>query len=66
MITYVCGGTIGNKIQLSINTFIGRNTRLHQKSQPQRFQLENNLRDNIPKVVFKYHEFRESLLDQDQ
>ena len=66
MITYVCGGVIRNKIQLSINTFTGWITRLHKKSPPQRFQLEDNIRDNIPEVVFKYHEFREPLLDQDQ
>ena len=66
MITYVCSGVIRNKIQLSIHTFIGWISRLHKKSQPQRFQLENNIRDNIPEVAFKYHEFREPLLDQDQ
>ena len=66
MIIYVCSGVIRNKIQSSINTFTGWITRLHKKSQPHRFQLENNLRDNIPEVVFKYHEFREPLLDQDQ
>ena len=66
MITYVCGGVIRNKIQSSIDTFTGWITRLHKKSQPQRFQLQNNIRDNIPEVAFKYHEFREPLLDQDQ
>ena len=65
MITYVCGGVIRNKIQLSINTFTGWITRLHKKSQPQHFQLEDNIRENIPEVAFKYHEFREPLLDQD-
>ena len=66
MITYVCGGVIRNKIQLSINTFTGWIIRLHKESQPQHFQLENNIRENIPEVAFKYHEFREPLLDQDQ
>ena len=66
MITYVCGGVIRNKIQLSIDTFTRWITRLHKKSSPQRFQLENNIRDNIPEVAFKYHKFREPLLDQDQ
>ena len=66
MITYVCGGVIRNKIQLSINTFTGWITRLHKKSQPQRFQLQDNIRNDIPEVAFKYHEFREPLLGQDQ
>ena len=66
MIAYACGGVIRNKIQLSINTFTGWITRLHKKPQPLRFQLEDNIRNNIPEVVFKYHEFREPLLDQDQ
>ena len=66
MITYVCGGVIRNKIQLSINTFTGWITRLHKKSQPQHFQLESNIRENIPEVAYKYLEFREPLLDQDQ
>ena len=66
MITYVCGGVTKNKIQLSINTFTGWITRLHKKSQPQCFQLEDNIRDNIPEVAFKYHEFREPLIGQDQ
>ena len=65
MITYVCGGVIRNKILLSINGFTGWITRLQKKSQPQPFQLESNIRNNIPEVAFKYHEFREPLLDQD-
>ena len=66
MITYVCGGEIRNKIQLSINAFTRWISRLHKKSQPQSFQLENNICDNIPEVAFKYCEFREPLLDQDK
>ena len=66
MITYVCGGVIRNKMQLSVNAFTRWITRLHKKSQPQHFQLEDNIRDNILEVAFKYHEFREPLLDQDQ
>ena len=66
MITYACGGVIRNKILLSINGFTGWITRLQKKSQPQPFQLESNIRNNIPEVAFKYHEFREPLLDQDK
>ena len=66
MITYVYGGVIRSKIQLGVNTFTGRVTRLHKKLQPQRFLLQDNIRDNmyvyIPEVGF---EFREPLLGQD-
>ena len=66
MITYVYGGVIRSKIQLGINTFTGRVTRLHKNLQPQRFLLQDNIRDNIyvyiPEVGF---EFREPLLGQD-
>ena len=66
MITYVYDGVIRSKIQLGVNTFTGRVTRLHKKLQPQRFLLQDNIRDNmyvyIPEVSF---EFREPLLGQD-
>ena len=62
MVTYVCGGVIRNKIQLSVNTFIGRFTKLHRKSQPQQFQLQDNIYVYIPEVDFN---FREPLLAQD-
>ena len=48
IVTYVCGGVIRNKIQPSINTFTGWITRLNKKIKVQHFQLENNIRDNIP------------------
>ena len=65
MITYVYGGVIRNKIQLSINTLTGWITRLHKKSQPQHFQLQDNIRDNIPEVAFNYREYREPLVGVD-
>ena len=43
MITYVCGGVIRNKIQLSVHTFIGRFTKLHRKLQPQQCIKETRL-----------------------
>ena len=39
IITYVCGGVIRSKIQLSINTNTGWITRLYHRSQHQQFQL---------------------------
>ena len=65
IITYVYGGVIRNKIQLSINTLIGWITRFHNKSQDQQFQLHDDLRINIPEVAFNYHEYREPLVGQD-
>ena len=62
IITYVCGGMIRNKIQSSVTEWI---TSLYNKSQPQQFQLQDNIRNNIPEVVFNYREYREPLLGQD-
>ena len=56
------GGVIRNKIQLSVSTLTGWITRLHNKSQPQQFQLQDNIRDNIPEVAFNYREYREPLV----
>ena len=65
VITYVHDGVIRNKIQLCINTLTGWITRLHKKSQPQRFQLQDNIRDNIPEVAYNYSECREPLVGVD-
>ena len=65
MITYTHGGVMGNKIQLSINSFTRWVSRLHIKSQHQQFQLENNTCNNIPEVTFNYHEHREPLIGQE-
>ena len=65
MITYVYGGVIRNKIQLSINTLSSWVTRYHYKSRHQTFKLQNNVRDNIPEVAFNYREYREPLIGLD-
>ena len=65
IITYVCGGVIRSKIQLSINTNTGWITRLHHRSQHQQFQLKGNIRDNIPEVAYNYREYREPLVGQE-
>ena len=65
IITYACGGVIRNKIQLSVNTLTGWINRLQKKSQPQQFQLQDNIRDKIPEVTFNYCEYREPLIDVD-
>ena len=65
IIVYVCGGVLRNKIWLSVNTFREWITRLHKKSQPQQFQLQESIRDNIPEVAFNYHEYREPLVGVD-
>ena len=64
IITYMFGGVIRNKIQLSVNTLTGWVTRLHNKSQ-HKFQLQDFIRDNIPEVAVDYREYREPLIGQD-
>ena len=65
VITYVHGGVIRNKIQLSLNSFTRWVSRLHIKSQHQQFQLPDNTRNNIPEVTFNYCEHREPLIGQE-
>ena len=65
MITYVYGGVIRNRIQLNINTLTGWITRLKDRTHTQRFQLQDNVRDNIPEVAFNYREYREPLVGVD-
>ena len=66
IITYVRGGIIQNTIQLSVNLFKKWITcRLYKRSQPQQFQLQDSIRDNIPEVAFNYREYREPLVGQD-
>ena len=62
IITYVCGGVTRNKIQLIINTFTGWVTKFHRNSHHLEFQLEDNIRDNIPEIAFNYREYREPLV----
>ena len=64
-ITYVSDGLIRKRIQLSVNKLTEWITSLHSKSQPQQFQLQGSIRDNIPEVAFNYHEYREPLVGQD-
>ena len=61
----MCGGVIRSKIQLMIRALTRWVTRLHYKSQHQQFQLQDSVRDNIPEVAFKFHEFHEPLVGQD-
>ena len=65
MITYVYGGVIRNRIQLSINTLTGWIIGLKNRTRTQQFQLQDNVRDNIPEVAFNYHEYREPLVGVD-
>ena len=65
MITYVYGGVIRNRIQLSINRLTRWITRLKNRTHTQQFQLQDSIRDNIPEVAFNYHEYREPLVGID-
>ena len=60
IITYVCNAAIKTKVKSSINVIINV---LQRKSFTNQFELEENIRNNIPEAV-TYHEFRESLLNQ--
>ena len=62
MITYVCGGVVRDKIQLSINTLTGYITKSLSKSQHEQFQLQDIICDNIPEVAYKYNEYHEPLI----
>ena len=65
IITYMFGGVIRNKIQLSVSTLTGWINRLSKKSQHQHLELQNILRDRIPEVTYNYYEFREPLVAED-
>ena len=65
IITYMFGGVIRDKIQLTINTLTGWTTRSLNKSQHQQFEFQDVLHNKIPKVTYNYSEFREPLLGQD-
>ena len=66
IITYMFGGEIRVKIQLSVNTITGWITRLYNdRLQHQQFHLDDNIRNNIPDVAFNYHEFCEPLVALD-
>ena len=65
IITYVCSAVIKNKIKSSANAIIKWINTLQSKSQiGNRFELEDNIRCNIPEAI-NYHNFQESLLSQD-
>ena len=65
IITYVFGGVIRDKIQLTINTLTGHIKRSLNKSPHQQFELQDVLHNKIPEVTYNYYEFREPLLGQD-
>ena len=65
IITYMFGGVIRDKIQLSVSSLTGWVNRSYKKSQHQHLELQNILRDKIPEVTYNYYEFREPLVAQD-
>ena len=64
VITYLYPAVISYNLRLSINTLTRWINRSHKRSH-QQFQLQDSTRDNIPKVAFNYHEFREPLVGQE-
>ena len=65
IITYMFGGVIRDKIQLSVNTLSEWIKGSLNKSPHQQFELQDVLHNKIPEVIYKYYEFREPLLCQD-
>jgi len=61
VITYMLGGVIRNKIQLSLSSFKGWIIR----KPVDEFQLQDFTRNNIPEISFNYSEYREPLIGQD-
>ena len=61
--TYMCSVVIKSKVKSSINVIIQKMNVLQRRSFINQFELEDNIRSNIPEAV-NYHEFRESLLNQ--
>ena len=65
IITYVCSTAIKNKSKSCSDKISKQITMLKWKSQTvHQFELQANVRCNIPEAV-NYHEFQESLLNQD-
>ena len=65
IITYVCSAVIKNKIKSNANAIVKWINTLQSKPQNgNRFELEDNVRCNIPEAI-NYHNFQESLLSQD-
>ena len=65
VITYVCSVAVKDKIKSNLNAMVNFITTLYRKNQNvNHFELQDNIRANIPEAV-NYHEFQESLLNQD-
>ena len=66
IIVYVCGvHDLNKRIVTAGNSFRNLIARSCSKPQGQQFQLQDNIRDNIPEVAFNCHEYREPLIGQD-
>ena len=64
MITYMYGGVIRSKIQLSIDTFTKWISR-PRFSEHEKFQLQDDIIDRIPEIAFNYNEYLKPLVGQD-
>ena len=66
IIVYVCGvHDLNKRIMTAGNSFRNLIARSCSKPQGQQFQLQDNIRDNIPEVAFNCREYREPLIGQD-
>ena len=64
IINNLCGEVIKRNVQLIVSTLRALITRLSNKPQHARFQLQDSVRNNIPEVAFNYNEYLEPLMGQ--
>ena len=62
IITYTCDGVIRKRIQTSVNMLTTCISRSHDEQQ---YELDDNLRCQIPDITYNYQEYREPLICQD-
>jgi len=65
IITCLCSNSTKRKMWMSVSRLTRWITTLHNKSQMQLFELQDNMRNKIPDVTFNYSKYRETLLDVD-
>ena len=65
IITCLCSDSTKHKMWMSVSKLTRWITTIHNKSQTQKFELQDNIRNKIPEATFNYSQFQEPLLDVD-
>ena len=63
IITCLCSDSTKHKMWMSVSKLTRWNTTIHNKSQTQPFELQDNVHNKIPEVTFNYSHFQEPLLE---